>query len=313
MSWGYKVASQIKKGEKPFFSVIIPTYNRKKRVLNAIESVLKQTFIDFELIVVDDGSTDGTKDVIAPIIDTRIKYLYQKNSGAPVARNAGIKAAQGDYISFLDSDDIFLPEKLEKVYQEIQKFPTESILISSHRRVKADKSSIYYHPEKCLTPPEFKRLLHYHIIDSSTSGLVIKRASLAEYGGFDISLKCIQDRELLFRMCNDHGCVLISDILWQKHWTNDSIVAHVVRKNYVSSIMDVADRNPSFDSEYKDALNYLIFRAIIKNAIKAKFGKVFEDLKTLKSRKKQGDSLFTIVKDYLSVKKIRRKQKFSAP
>ena len=295
----------------PFFSVVIPTYNRKKYVLNAINSVLNQTFQDFELIVVDDGSEDGTNEEIEKIADPRLRYIYQTNKGAPVARNTGISASRGKYISFLDSDDIFLPNKLAKIFEETRKFPTEAILISSHKRVKAEKSSIYYNPQKCLTPPEFKRLLHYHIIDSSTSGLVIKRSSLLKRGGFDSTLKCIQDRELLFRICEHHGCVLISDVLWQKNWTNDSIVALVARPHYVSSIMDVADRTPSFDQEYKDALNYLVLRAIIKNVLKARFSKVVEDLKTLKSRKKRNESLFTIIKDYLSVKRIRRAYKFS--
>lgn len=297
----------------PLFSVIIPTYNRKDRVINAIESVLAQSFQDFELIVVDDGSTDSTHEIVEKIEDPRLRYIYQVNKGAPVARNTGISAAQGAYVSFLDSDDIFLPNKLERIAEEIQKFPEEAILISSHRRVKADKSSIYYNPEKCLTPPEFKRLLHYHIIDSSTSGLVIKRASLLERGGFDSTLKCIQDRELLFRMCHHHGCVLISDILWQKHWTSDSIVAQVVRPHYVSSIMDVADRNPSFDKEYKDALHYLVLRALIKNIVKGNFTKVREDMKTLRARQKNHESFFTLVKDYFNVKRIRREQRFSAP
>ncbi|MEM7620448.1 MAG: glycosyltransferase [Pseudomonadota bacterium] len=298
--------------KKPFFSIVIPTYNRKEYVFGAIKSVLNQTFKDFELIVVDDGSTDGTHEEIDVFSDERLRYVYQANRGAPVARNTGISAARGEYISFLDSDDVFLENKLARVFEEIQKFPTETILISSHERVKADKSSIYYNPEKCLTPPEFKRLLHYHIIDSSTSGLVIKRASLVEEGGFDSTLKCIQDRELLFRMCQSHGCVLISDILWQKNWTKDSIVANIVRPHYVSSIMDIADRNPSFDEEYKDALHYLVFRAIIKNLVKGNFSKVVEDVKTLKSRKKQQESFLTMIKDYFNVKKIRRQHKFSS-
>lgn len=307
------MVGQVSDSSAPFFSIVIPTYNRKDRVVKAVDSVLNQTFTNFELIVVDDGSNDNTQEAIADIKDTRVKYIYQENMGAPVARNTGIDAAKGDYISFLDSDDVFLPHKLQKVYDEIQKFPSEAILISSHRRIKADKSSIYYHPEKCLTPPEFKRLLHYHIIDSSTSGLVIKRSNLVEQGGFDISLKCIQDRELLFRMCNTHGCVLISDVLWLKHWTDDSIVALVTRPNYISSIMDVADRNPSFDKEYKDALNYLVFRAIIKNIVKARFSKVWDDFKTLRSRKKQDESLLTIVKDYLNVRRMRRLYGFPKP
>jgi len=97
--------------KKPIVSVIIPTYNRSKFVKKAIDSVLAQMYKDYEIIVVDDGSTDNTKEVIEPYMD-RIRYIYQENAGASAARNIGIKAAKGDWIAFLDSDDHWLPEKL---------------------------------------------------------------------------------------------------------------------------------------------------------------------------------------------------------
>jgi len=100
----------------PKVSVIIPTYNRNELVLDAIDSVLEQTFQDFEIIIVDDGSTDNTKTHIENYQknDARIKYVFQKNQGVSIARNTGLKAAQGEYIAFLDSDDRFLIDKLEK-------------------------------------------------------------------------------------------------------------------------------------------------------------------------------------------------------
>lgn len=98
---------------RPFFSVIIPTYNRAKMVVKAINSVQHQTYSDWELIVVDDGSTDNTKETIEIINDNRIKYIYQKNAERSAARNNGIANAKGNYICFLDSDDYFLPTRLE--------------------------------------------------------------------------------------------------------------------------------------------------------------------------------------------------------
>jgi glycosyltransferase involved in cell wall biosynthesis len=103
-------------------SVIIPTYNRAEYVTQAIESVLAQTYTDYEIIVVDDGSTDNTKDVLSPYID-RIRYIYQKNAGASAARNQGIKAAKGDWVAFLDSDDEWLPEKLAVQIRAVERNP----------------------------------------------------------------------------------------------------------------------------------------------------------------------------------------------
>lgn len=96
----------------PTISVVIPTYNRAGMVGAAIQSVLEQTYSDWELIVVDDGSQDNTAEVVAGYADSRIRYIYQENRKLPGARNTGIQASQGDYVAFLDSDDLFLPDKL---------------------------------------------------------------------------------------------------------------------------------------------------------------------------------------------------------
>jgi len=96
----------------PAVSVIIPTFNRSKLVVNAIQSVLSQTYRDYEIIVVDDGSTDNTAEALAPYMD-RIQYVYQANLGASAAQNRGVQLARGKWISILASDDLWLPTKLE--------------------------------------------------------------------------------------------------------------------------------------------------------------------------------------------------------
>ena len=103
-------------------SVIIPTYNRAEYVTHAIDSVLAQTYTDYEIIVVDDGSADNTKDVLLPYMD-RIRYIYQENAGLSAARNTGIKAAKGDWIAFLDSDDEWLPGKLAVQMRAVERHP----------------------------------------------------------------------------------------------------------------------------------------------------------------------------------------------
>src|SRR5579862_254532 len=103
---------------RPLVSVVIPTYNRSQQTIAAIESVLAQTYPYFETIVVDDGSTDGSGEVIQRFISQRanghqMRFLSQPNQGQSSARNTGIAKAQGEYIAFLDSDDVWIPEKLE--------------------------------------------------------------------------------------------------------------------------------------------------------------------------------------------------------
>ncbi len=104
------------KNKSPKTSVVIPTYNRAKLLPHSIESVLSQTFQDFELIIVDDGSIDKTEKVVKKFQkkDKRIFYYFQENKGPATTRNVGIKKAKGEYIAFLDSDDMWLSKKLEK-------------------------------------------------------------------------------------------------------------------------------------------------------------------------------------------------------
>ena len=104
--------------KNPYFTVITPTYNRARYIVTAIESVLAQTFQEFEMIVVDDGSEDETASLVAPILesDSRFRYIKQVNKGRSVARNVGIEAAAGEYVCFLDSDDFWFPEHLQNLF-----------------------------------------------------------------------------------------------------------------------------------------------------------------------------------------------------
>ena len=105
------------------FSVVIPSYNRASLIRRSIDSVLSQSVTDFEIIIVDDGSTDNTEEVIKTIGDPRVVYLKQENKGATAARNNGVRHAKGDYVSFLDSDDVWYPTTLAK---QLAKFKSDS-------------------------------------------------------------------------------------------------------------------------------------------------------------------------------------------
>lgn len=112
----------------PFFSIVMPIYNRERLVERAIQSVLDQTFQSFEVIVVDDGSTDGTRNAVAKFRDERIRYFYKQNEERSIARNYGIERAAGQYVNFLDSDDIFYPQHLQTAYDALQQRGAPEIL-----------------------------------------------------------------------------------------------------------------------------------------------------------------------------------------
>ncbi len=131
----------------PLFSAVLPTYNRASMISRAIESVINQSYTNWELIIVDDGSTDNTKEIIDSYnkADKRIKYFYQENSERSVARNNGISKAKGDWICFLDSDDLYNNNHLETFYNFISQHQfTKGLFFSGVSYGKYDESQQYY-------------------------------------------------------------------------------------------------------------------------------------------------------------------------
>jgi len=182
-------------------SVIIPTYNRAHLVGRAIQSVINQTFRDFELIVVDDASFDSTEEVVKSFNDVRIRYLkHESNRGAAAARNTGIMLSKGEYIAFQDSDDEWLPEKLEK---QVKVFETESlevgVVYTGYYRLQ-DNRRIYF-PNANVTKKEgdiSKSLLKGYFI--TTQAVLVRRECFEKAGLFDENLPRLQDWELFIRI-----------------------------------------------------------------------------------------------------------------
>jgi len=182
----------------PRVSVVIPTYNRAHLVAEAIESVLTQSFTDFELIVVDDGSTDQTEEVLRAITDPRLKYLEQPNQGASAARNTGIRAATGEYTAFLDSDDLFLPKKLSLQVALIADNPAVGLVYGKYlSSIGAGLGGSMKTAGVCYPQLDLRRLLLGPAFHWST--VLIRRSALEQVGGFDPSVSG-EDWELTLRL-----------------------------------------------------------------------------------------------------------------
>jgi glycosyltransferase involved in cell wall biosynthesis len=188
-------------------SVIIPTFNRSKLLVNAIQSVLSQTYRDYEIIVVDDGSTDDTAEALTPYMD-RIRYVYQANLGASAAQNRGVQLATGKWVSILASDDVWLPTKLEtqlKVVATLGKnfgacFTNCDFFGNTHAIPSAFEQAGFNEelPFGPLKEP-FKVILARHPAIYVQSLLVLR--SLMEYpNGFDERIVVAEDTDLLFRL-----------------------------------------------------------------------------------------------------------------
>ena len=195
---------------KPLISVVIPTYNREKFIKNTIESVLNQTYQDFEIVVVDDGSTDNTKDVVASIKDKRIRYIYQENKGAQAARNKGLNNAKGNFISFLDCADTWYPTFIEKC---LKMFTTTCCdCVYCYVGVDGTNNSIVPREIPTLSGYIYKEALEQGFITSPLS-LMVKRKCFDNVGKWDENLKSCQDDDICFRLAKHYKFALIPEIL----------------------------------------------------------------------------------------------------
>ncbi len=163
-------------------SVIIPTYNRAKYICQAIESVLQQTVDDIEIIVIDDGSTDNTKEVIKPYME-KIRYVYAENGGAAHARNKGMEIARGEYISFLDSDDLYYAYKTELQTSFMDRFPDIGMVYSEFTAFGDDGFLKEYHIKEYHSPAYSKK--HFTYENIFTESLTFMEAGLDIDGGLD--------------------------------------------------------------------------------------------------------------------------------
>jgi len=183
--------------ENPLVSVVIPTYNRADMVVEAVDSVLKQTYSNVEVVVVDDGSTDNTRELVEAIPDERVLYLYKENNGASSARNLGILEAQGEYIAFLDSDDLFFPQKLEIQIRYLQERPYLGMLYCGFILTGRQENVTTTHPATLSGQPIVQMMTRTEI---GTLTVVIPRRVFANVGLFNTDLRSIEDMEFWVRI-----------------------------------------------------------------------------------------------------------------
>jgi len=205
-------------------SVILPTYNRAHLIFRAIKSVLDQTYQNFELIVVDDGSTDNTEYVVKSFDDERIKYVkHGQNKGANAARNTGIRIAKNDYIAFQDSDDEWLPEKLEKqmkIFDMVR--PKVGVVYSGYWKIKNNRKM--YLPLREIAQKDgdlSKILLRKNFVSGVTS--VVRKDCFEKAGVFDEQLPRLQEWELWIRISKHYDFKCVNEPLVNAYESPDSI------------------------------------------------------------------------------------------
>jgi glycosyltransferase involved in cell wall biosynthesis len=212
----------------PQVSVIIPTFNCAALVKEAIESALAQTYRDFEVIVVDDGSDDDTTSVVAQF-GSDIHYLRQTNQGASAARNQGIAMSRGKYIAFLDADDVWKPNKLAEQIPVLERDSSIG-LVYSDWAITSENGETKASQLKDLKPASgyvFDGLVQCGFI--LTSGTVVRRSCLEDVGHFDKTLSIAQDYDLWLRICYRWKIELVNKVLVTKRDRNGNLSSNLVK------------------------------------------------------------------------------------
>jgi glycosyltransferase involved in cell wall biosynthesis len=198
----------------PKVSVIITTYNQAHFISQAIESVLSQTYNDFELIIIDDGSTDSTAEIVDTYCDPRISYHWQVNQERSSARNLGLTISQAKYITFLDADDLYLPNNLASQSSTLDANPNACMVVSGWIDIDVDGNLVYVHRPWIFYPnPTPYEWLFNHI--TCVGANMIQREILERVGGFDYELRTAEDTHLWFKL------------IWhssQIHWVHESVM-----------------------------------------------------------------------------------------
>jgi glycosyltransferase involved in cell wall biosynthesis len=194
-------------------SVIIPTYNYASYVREAIDSALEQSYPALEIIVVDDGSTDATAQVLS-VYGDRIRVLRQKNQGVAAARNAGIAAARGDYLAFLDSDDIWKPRKLELQIARFDADPDLGLVRCGAETFgeAGHTPEVWRKGKEGWVAPDILRL-DPELTVAAGSGLMLPKRVAEEVGGFDHRLRVSEDWDLCYRIATRYRVGYVAEVL----------------------------------------------------------------------------------------------------
>ena len=244
-------------GHPPSVTVVIPAFNRVGTIRAAVESVLWQSHADFELLVVDDGSSDGTMSALAGMTDPRLRLLANPhNMGPSAARNTGIRAARGDWVAFQDSDDEWLSDKLAKQMVRIALTGPGCVaaycgmLIDAPKDGSLGPGGVRYYPDASLGVREgnlLEPLLRRSLI--STQTLIARRDALLKIGGFDESLPALEDWDCVLQLARLGSFAFVDEALVKQYFSPNSITRNrakwaSARERVVAKNLDLLQLRP---------------------------------------------------------------------
>jgi glycosyltransferase involved in cell wall biosynthesis len=288
----------------PDISVVLATYNRAALLPRAVESVLAQTAVDFELLIVDDASTDGTGGYLATLADPRIRIVpLGANLGPSGARNRGLEAAGAPLVAFLDSDDRYLPSRLSA---SVAGFADPAIVcvVSSALRFDRTMPREAHIPDLTLGPAAFEWALICDLIPVEASSMTVRRDAALAVGGFCPTLRLAEDREFLIRLAPCGSGRLLPDVLWEKSWVDDSL-SNDWRKAGTGLIAYLRER-PEYQTRFPAVASDLATKILVSHVRDRRFDALWHDIAAFRAAGLIDGDLFRLIERHRAVSRYRR-------
>ena len=246
--------------DSAFISVIIPVLNRDFAIKRAVESVLNQSFQDFECIVVNDGSTDGTLDVLSEFSD-KITVVSTENRGVSAARNLGVRLSRGEYVAFLDSDDEWKPKKLEKQYNYMK---NQGVRISQTEEIWVRNGKIVNKPLRYRKQIGYIFYQSLELCAVTPSSVLVEKKLFCEYGGFNENFPVCEDYDLWLRMSVKEKFGLVDEPLIVKYGGNSDQLSNTpaMDKYRIISIFNMLHGNVQLSCDEKSALAAMLEKKV---------------------------------------------------
>jgi len=265
----------------PAISVILPVHNRADVLGRSIQSVLDQQLTHFELVIVDDGSTDESVTVARSFDDERVQLIeLGENRGGNVARNTGVRAANAPLIAFLDSDDTYLPEKLARVVAEFERSPKLELLVDSFIKIQPSGARVFRKNPVIRDRERFRRALFTRILWKATPSISARKETIVRAGMFDETLRRLQDFDFLIRASEVANCASTDEVLWVKYWDANAISA---QDNMIRANVELVRRHPEYlrTREYRPGLAYVLRLSLWRRLKKANLAGATRDVRQL--------------------------------
>jgi len=248
--------------EQPDISVVLATYNRAGLLPRAIASVLAQDGARFELIVVDDASTDGTQEYLATLAEPRIRVVRAaRNLGPGGARNLGLDAARTEIVAFLDSDDAYRAGRLAVPLAALAADPALVCVLSSAVKFIRAAPREARVADVRLAPAAFEWALIADLIPVEATSMTVRRAAARMVGGFCEKLRLSEDREFLIRLARQGAGRLVPDLLWEKSWVNDSLSNEWAAAG--RGLVAYVEQRPEYRTRFRKLGSYLATKVLV--------------------------------------------------